>query len=80
VVGAVAQGSLDALFGGVVGIIIGVVLFAAVYPKLEKGVMKIGDFGETTIPQVMHVSPPLVIVPFCAVIIWLLFWLERIGL
>jgi uncharacterized protein len=79
-VGAVAQGSLDALFGGVVGIIIGVVLFAAVYPKLEKGVMKIGDFGETTIPQVMRVSPPLVIVPLCAAIIWLLFWLESIGL
>jgi len=80
VVGAVAQGSLDALFGGVVGIIIGAVLFAAVYPKLEKGVMKIGDFGETTIPQVMHVSPLLVIVPLCAVIIWLLYWLESIGL
>jgi hypothetical protein len=80
VVGAVAQGSLDALFGGVVGILIGAVLFAAVYPKLEKGVMKIGDFGEKTIPQVMHIRPPLVIVPFCAVIIWLLFWLESIGL
>ncbi len=80
VVGAVAQGSLDALFGGVVGIIIGAGLFAAVYPKLEKGVLKIGDFGEKTIPQAMHVSPWLVIVPFCAVITGLLFWLESIGL
>jgi hypothetical protein len=80
VVGAVAQGSLDALFGGVVGILIGAGLFAAAYPKLEKGVMKIGDFGETTVPQVLHVSPPLVIVPLCGVIIGLLFWLESMGL
>lgn len=78
--GAVAQGSLDALFGGVVGIIIGAGLFAAVYPKLGKGVFKKGDFGEVTIPQVMHVCQPLVIVPLCAVIIGLLFWLESIGL
>lgn len=80
VVGAVAQGSLDALFGGVVGILIGASLFAAVYPKLEKGIMRIGDFGETTIPQVIHVRPPLVIVPLCAVIIGVLYWLESIGL
>lgn len=79
-IGAVAQGSMDALFGGVVGIIAGAALFAAAYPKLEKGVFKIGEFGEATIPQIMHVSPPLVIVPLCAIIIGLLFWLERIGL
>ena len=64
----------------IIGIIIGAGLFAAVYPKLEKGVLKIGDFGEKTIPQAMHVSPWLVIVPFCAVITGLLFWLESIGL
>ena len=79
-VGAVAQGSLDALFGGVVGILIGAGLFAVAYPKLEKGFMKIGDFGETTVPQALHVSPQLVIAPLCTVIIGLLYWLESIGL
>jgi hypothetical protein len=80
VVGAVAQGSLDALFGGVVGIITGAGLFAAVYPKLEKGILKKGDFGNITVPQLLHVNPWLVIIPLCAVITGLLVWLESTGL
>ncbi|MFX4262343.1 YeeE/YedE thiosulfate transporter family protein [Pelotomaculum propionicicum] len=80
VVGAVGQGSLDALFGGVVGVITGAGLFAAVYPKLEKGILKKGDFGAITVPQLLHVNPWLVIVPLCAVIIGLLAWLESAGL
>jgi hypothetical protein len=80
VIGAVAQGSLDALFGGVAGIIIGAGLFAAVYPKLENGLLKKGDFGDVTIPGLLHIRPWLVIVPFCAVIIGLLACLESAGL
>lgn len=80
VVGAVGQGSLDALLGGVVGVITGAGLFAAVYPKLEKGILKKGDFGKITIPELLHVNPWLVIVPLCAVMAGLLFWLERAGL
>lgn len=80
VVGAVAQGSLDALFGGVVGIITGAGLFAALYPKLEKGILKKGDFGNITVPQLLQVNPWLVIVPLCAAIAGLLAWLESAGL
>ncbi len=80
VVGAVAQGSLDALFGGVVGIIAGAGIFAAAYPKLEKGILKKGDFGRITIPQLFKVNPWLVIIPLCAAIIGLLSWLESAGL
>jgi hypothetical protein len=77
VVGAVAQGSLDALLGGVVGIITGAGLFAAAYPKLENGILKKGEFGEITIPQLFNVNPWLVIIPLCAALIGLLSWLER---
>lgn len=80
VVGAVGQGSLDALLGGVVGVITGAGLFAAVYPKLEKGILKKGDFGKITIPELLHVNPWLVIAPLCAAMAGLLFWLERAGL
>ena len=45
--GAVGQGSLDALFGGLVGLIIGAGLFAEFYPKLEKAILDKGSFGDS---------------------------------
>jgi hypothetical protein len=37
-VGAVGQGSLDALFGGIIGMLIGAGIFSEMYPKLERGI------------------------------------------
>jgi hypothetical protein len=47
---------------------------------LEKGVLKKGDFGEVTIPQLLRIRPWLIILPLCVVIIGLLAWLESAGL
>ena len=80
VVGAVAQGSMDALFGGVVGILIGAGVFAAFYPRLEAGVLHMGDFGELTLPQVFRVHPWAVVIPAVIVLTGFLFVLERAGM
>jgi len=40
IAGAVGNGYLDALIGGVAGIILGTWLFAILYPKLKDGIMK----------------------------------------
>lgn len=76
IAGAVGQGSLDALFGGVVGIIIGMTLFASLYPRLEKSILHVGDFGERTIPQILKVNPWFVIIPAAAVLSMALFIIE----
>ncbi len=78
--GAVGQGSLDALFGGVIGMIIGAGLFAEFFPKLEKSILNRGDFGEMTWPQLIKVNPWLIIIPMAIGIIALLFWIEKSGL
>ena len=78
--GAVGQGSLDALFGGVVGMIIGAGLFAEFFPKLEKSILSRGDFGEMTWPQLIKVNPWLIIIPVVIGITALLFWIEKSGL
>lgn len=80
VAGAVGQGSLDALFGGVFGILVGAGIFASLYPRLEKGVLKKGDFGEVTIPQLFKVDPWVVIIPVALLIVVLLFLIEKSGL
>lgn len=80
VVGAVGQGALDALFGGVVGMLIGSGLFAALYPKLKATVLTKGDFGDLTWPQLLKVNPWVVVVPVVAAMGGLLYWIESAGL
>ena len=80
IAGAVGNGYLDALVGGVLGIVIGSGLFAALYPKLKSGVLAKGDFGELTFPQLFKVNDWIVVIPVVALIMLLLFWLESAGL
>lgn len=80
IAGAVGQGSLDALLGGVVGILIGAWLLATLYPKLQGTIMKKGDFGDLTLPGLLRVNHWAVAIPLTAGLIGLLIWMERAGL
>ena len=76
---AIGQGNLDALLGGLIGIIIGSGIFAHLYPKLE-GFLKKGWFGEITFPEYLKVNPWIVIIPLCLLIIFFLYVVELIAL
>jgi hypothetical protein len=78
--GAVGQGSLDALLGGMVGMIIGAGLFSELYPRLEKPILSWGDFGELTWPKLIKVNPWSIIIPVAIGTMALLFWIEKSGL
>lgn len=78
--GAVGEGSLDALFGGVIGMLIGTWIFAAIYPLLEKTILNKGDFGDMTLPRLFDVNPWLVVLPVAIALTALLVWLEKAGL
>jgi hypothetical protein len=80
VAGAVGQGYLDALFGGFIGILIGAGIFAALYPRLEAGVLHKGDFGELTLPQLLKVNPWTVVIPAVFVLAGFLLVLEKARL
>ncbi|MBN2465936.1 YeeE/YedE family protein [candidate division WOR-3 bacterium] len=80
VAGAVGNGYLDAILGGVVGILIGTGVFAALFPKMRRPVLQLGDFGETTIPQLLGVNPWVVVVPAAAGIAALLLWMHKAGI
>jgi len=78
--GAAGQGFLDALFGGMVGMLIGAGLFASIYPKLAEGILKKGYFGELTLPNLLRVNRWVVIVTAAFVLVALLLWIEKAGL
>lgn len=80
-VGAVAHGALDALVGGIVGILIGAGLYATVYPKLKGRILSVGEFGDKTLIDVLPVRNPWeVILPVAAIIVLVLLGLEMMGL
>ncbi len=80
VAGAFGQGALDALLGGIVGMLIGVGLFAAFYKQMDSSILHKGDFGAITIPELLKVNPWVVIAVVSPIIIGLLIWIEKAGL
>ncbi|MBD3220900.1 YeeE/YedE family protein [bacterium] len=80
-VGAVGHGALDALVGGVVGIMTGAGLYAAAFPWLRERILDVGDFGDRTLIDVLRPrSSWMVIAPTVTIIIAGLWVLERSGL
>jgi len=80
IAGAVGHGALDALFGGMVGILIGSGIFAIFFERLEDSILDKGYFGQITIPQLFRVNPWVVILPLTIVIAGFLTGLEIFGL
>ncbi|MBN1483726.1 MAG: YeeE/YedE family protein [Chloroflexia bacterium] len=78
--GAVGQGALDALVGGLGGIVLGAGLFAVLYPRLQKPVLNKGNLGTTTLPELLQVNPWAVVLPAAALLGLLLWALEVAGL
>ena len=80
VAGAVGTGALDALTGGLIGVWIGAGLFAALYPRVRTGILKLGDFGDVTLPRLLKLSDWAVVLPAVLVIISVLIWIESSGM
>jgi uncharacterized protein len=79
IAGAIGNGYLDAIVGGLAGILLGTWIFAVMYPKLKDGILKKGDFGDMTFPRLLKVNDWVVVVPAAALIVLMLFWIERAG-
>jgi hypothetical protein len=79
VAGAVGGGALDALLGGVVGVLIGAGVFAALYPRLEGGVLAWGSFGDATLPRLLKVNAWAVAAPVAGLLGGLLLVIEASG-
>lgn len=79
IAGAIGNGYLDALAGGLIGILAGTSLFAALYPRMKKAILKKGDFGDITLPELLKVNPWFIVIPLALMITGFLFWLEKQG-
>ena len=79
VAGAVGQGALDALLGGVVGMLVGTGIYSVLYGRLEKRILHIGEFGKITLPELLNAKPWPVIIGVSTAFIAFLLILELAG-
>ncbi len=78
-IGALGEGRWDAVWG-ILGMLAGAAVFAEMYPALKNTVLKWGDFGKITIPQVLGINHWIVIVIFVAGGIFMFRWFEKKAL
>lgn len=78
--GAIGNGYLDALAGGLIGVLLGSSILASIYPRIRGGILQKGDFGVVSLPELFKVNEWVVIIPFAAILIGVLYALENAGL
>lgn len=77
--GALGEGRLDALWG-MLGMLFGGGLYAAVYPFFKTNIIGIGNFGKITLPQILGVNHWIIIVLLAALILFSFRLFEKKGL
>ncbi len=80
IAGAIGNGRLDALVGGLPGIILGSWLFAVAYPRAKEGLLRKRAFQKATLPDLLRLPRWAVIGLLSAGIAVLLAVVERSGL
>jgi hypothetical protein len=69
IAGAIGNGQLDALIGGLPGILLGSWLLAVIYPKIRSSILQKGDFGDLTLPGLLKVNQWVVIIPLAVILV-----------
>ena len=78
-VGALAEGRVHA-FWAILGMLTGAASYAEAYPLMKQTLLTWGNFGKITLPQVLGLSPWVIIVPFILVSLGLFAWFEKKSL
>lgn len=76
--GAAAKGYIDALMGGIPGLLVGAGIFAWLFPALRDKILNKGDFGELTFNRLFKLNKWTTIFIFEVIIIGVLIFIEKI--
>lgn len=79
VAAAVGTGALDALFGGIVGILAGIAIFVEIYPKIRGRILLKGPFPAVTVPEFLKLNTWLTVIILEIAMIGFLVLLEYGG-
>ena len=74
--GALGEGRWHAVWA-ILGMLFGAAIYAEIYPAIKGSVLNWGAFGKLTLPQLLEVSPCIVIPIFIACILLMFVWFEK---
>lgn len=80
VAGAIGQGAMDALLGGMVGMVIGAAIFAAWYPSLKGGLMSRWPIRHATVGEMLGIPGWAATVVMVVLIACVMYALAYLGL
>lgn len=78
-VGALAEGRIHALWA-IIGMLAGAAVYAEAYPTMKTTLLTWGEYGKITLPQILAISPWLVIFVFIVIGLGFFAWFEKKGL
>jgi uncharacterized membrane protein YedE/YeeE len=78
-VGALGEGRWHAIWG-VLGMLVGAAIYAEAYPSMSATVVTWGSFGKITLPELLGVSPWIVVPMLVAIYVAAFVWFERKGI
>lgn len=78
-IGALGEGRWHAIFA-IAGMIAGAAIYAELYPFFKTTVLAWADYGKIGLPEVLGVSPWIIIAIFIIAVLALFRWFERKGL
>ena len=78
-VGAIGEGRVDALWGGILGMLVGAGIYAETYPLIKSNLLKWGSLGKITLPSVFGINHWIIIVILWIRLVFLMRWFEKIG-
>ena len=78
-VSGAGDGKLDYLIPGLLGFLVGALLFGLTYTSFMPQLMKIGNYGNVALPDLWHISPYLAIFVFALLALALFYAIDRLG-
>lgn len=79
VVAQAGEGRLDAILGGLPGLIVGAIVFGLLEPHVMPVITRVAPLGRTTLPALLGANPWLVILVFGELVVVALYAIARSG-
>jgi uncharacterized membrane protein YedE/YeeE len=77
--GALGEGRIDGLWG-ILGMLCGGALYAAIYPFMKAYIISIGNFGKLGLPQIIGINHWIVVIVLAALTLLLFRFFEKKNL
>ena len=74
------EGKLDYIVPGLLGFLTGAVIFGLAYPSFMPQILKLGNYGQTVLPDLWHINPYLAVFVFALMALVLFYLIDRMGM